>query len=293
LASIASIVFQPSVHLVRVQLAESKMMTVSFRQRQYYLSVLLTCLLWHGENCHAFSSSPLSIPSYYRQPKRAVSPSSHIGSELAMVTKKTKNNINVVTKSKTGGGFGSPASTTNAPQVRSVSGHNGSGTKPLRQAANTFDALRKKFGAECCRDVYVRAPLNDEKTFWFAGKIAMTGSDSTITPEMAIWSQKRLILEYAKHQLRPQNLGGKFAAGLDIWLAPGDSEMEVVQNKIRLTKVEGSASDLPPGFLVKETVGFNPEIYIGDEIQKGGLRVQRDPNTGEPIKPVFDVNQSV
>lgn len=267
------------------------MMTVSFRHRQFYLSVLLACLLWHSENCHGFSSLPLyTIPQHeYRQPTRAVS-SRHIGSALTMVAKKTKSSASAVTQSKTGGGFGS--TTTKAPQVRSVSGHTGSGTKPLRQAATTFDALRKEFGVEYCRDVYVRAPLNDDTTFWFVGKIAITGADASITPEMAIWSQKRLILEYAQHQLRPQNLGGKFATGQEIWLAPGDSEMNVVQNKIQLTKVEGSASDLPPGFVVKDTVGFNPEIYVGDEVHKGGLRVQRDPETGNPIKPVFEVNQS-
>lgn len=196
---------------------------------------------------------------------------------------------------KPAGGFGGGTTAAKgSPQVRSVSGHTGSGTKPLRAAANTFDALRKEFGVEACRDVYVRAPLNDEKTFWYVGKIAirLNNEDLEITPEMAILSQKRLILEYAKHQLRPQNLGGKFEKGQEIWLAPGDSEMQVVQNKIPLTKVTGSASDLPEKFVVKDTVGFNPEIYVGDEVQKGGLRVQRDPNTGEPINPVFEINES-
>ena len=216
-----------------------------------------------------------------------------------MVAKKkgTKKKASSSKSSTAGGGFGggtSAASANSGPQVRSVNGHTGSGTKPLRAAANTFDKLRKEYGVEACNDVYVRAPLNDPITFWFVGKIAIrTDTGGDITPEMAIWSQKRLILEYAKHQLRPQNLGGKFSDGQEVWLAPGDSEMDVVQNKIPLVKVAGSASNLPDGFVVKDTVGFNPEIYVGDEVHKGGLRVQRDPDTGEPINPVFEVNQSV
>jgi hypothetical protein len=66
--------------------------------------------------------------------------------------------------------------------------------------------------------------------------------------------------------------------------------MSVVQNKIKLEKVKGSTSNLREGFRVAD-VGFNPEMYVGDEIQKGGLRVTRD-EEGRPIKPVFEVNES-
>mmetsp|Transcript_2154 Transcript_2154/g.3017 ORF Transcript_2154/g.3017 Transcript_2154/m.3017 type:complete len:261 (-) Transcript_2154:85-867(-) len=200
-----------------------------------------------------------------------------------------------------GGGFGSPATaksgpSTNDGKVRTVTGYTGSGTKPLRVAANTFDDLRKKYGSECCSDLYVRSPLNDETTFWFVGKIARCTEDKDLkgasipTEAEAVISQKRLILEYAKHQLRPQNFGGPYAKALEVWLAPGDSEMDCVQNKVAFTKVDGSVSDISDGFAVAD-VGFNPEIYIGDEIQKGGLRVQRD-DQGQPIKAVFDINES-
>mmetsp|Transcript_25211 Transcript_25211/g.38805 ORF Transcript_25211/g.38805 Transcript_25211/m.38805 type:complete len:263 (-) Transcript_25211:69-857(-) len=215
---------------------------------------------------------------------------------------KPKKKVKKKTSSASGGGFGSPATakgggpTTTDGKVRTVTGYTGSGTKPLRQAANTFDDLRKKYGSECCSDLYVRSPLNDEETFWFVGKIARCteGNDlkgDSIPTEMeAVISQKRLILEYSKHQLRPQNFGGPYAKALEIWLAPGDSEMDVVQNKVTLTKVDGSVQDITDGFAVAD-VGFNPEIYIGDEIQKGGLRVQRD-EEGRPIKAVFDINES-
>jgi hypothetical protein len=159
-------------------------------------------------------------------------------------------------------------------------------------------------------DVYVRSPLNDEKTFWFVGKVIRhipateNGNneeqqqqndddeelDGTIypTPAEAVLSQKRLILEYAKNQLRPQNFGGKYSTGLELWIGPGNSEMDVVQNKVGLDKVEGSTSDLREGFSVKD-VGYNPEIYVGEEKEKGGLRVIRD-EMGRPVKPVFELN---
>mmetsp|Transcript_4383 Transcript_4383/g.5063 ORF Transcript_4383/g.5063 Transcript_4383/m.5063 type:complete len:259 (+) Transcript_4383:95-871(+) len=180
-------------------------------------------------------------------------------------------------------------------KVRNVSGFQGSGTKPLRVAANTFDRIRQEYGKECCSDIYVRSPLNDKNIFWFVGKIArclkeddLEGS-SIPTTEEAVISQKRLILEYAKRELRPQNLSGPFSDGLELWYAPADSEMDAVQNKISFTKVKGSISSLSDGFRVAD-VGYNPEIYVGDEVKKGGLRVARD-DEGHPLKGTFQVNE--
>lgn len=277
-------------------------------QRYGYALASLSLLLLVGR-VDAFTTAPLPTIHHHRN---AAITTTTTTTSLQMAAKKTAGSKKSKSKSttKAGGGFGGSTSSTsasstssnsnnqNAPQVRSVNGHTGSGTKPLRAAANTYDSLRKIYGVEGSRDVYVRAPLNDATTFWFVGKIAFRdalASDPSvvITPNMAIWSQKRLILEYAKLQLRPQNLGGAFAKDQEIWLAAGDSEMDVVQNKSVLTKVVGSISKLPAGFVVKDAVGFAPEIYVGDEVQKGGLRVQRDPLTGEPLKPVFEVNQSV
>lgn len=201
------------------------------------------------------------------------------------------------TSSNSGGGFASSTSSNNNSQVRSVSGFTGSGTKPLRVAANTFDRLRKEYDKDCLNDVYVRSPLNDESTYWFVGKIARCLEKQDCqgtcvpTPQEAVLSQKRLILEYAKRELRPQNLGGPYEKALELWLAPGDSEMDTVQNKVTLEKVEGSTSkSLRDGFSVAD-VGFNPEIYVGDEVTKGGLRVTRD-SEGRPTKPVFEINES-
>jgi hypothetical protein len=194
-----------------------------------------------------------------------------------------------------GGGFGTPSDVKDIrSNLRSISGqHAGAGSKTLRKAALTFDSIRKTHGKEASHDVYVRSPLNSPTTFWFVGKVAVDPSGPTpATAHEACLAQKRIILEYAKTQLRPQNLGGRYGTHLELWLAPGDSEMEVVQNKItQLDRVSGSAADLPQDFDVR-TVGFNPEIYVGDEVTKGGLRVERD-DEGRVIKPFFGVNQAV
>jgi len=192
-------------------------------------------------------------------------------------------------------------------KIRSVSGYTGSGTKALRAATNAFDTIYKECNGDAVEekkvisDVYVKSPLNDPSLLWFVGKVARcldtddgdTNSNrkgSSVPTEFeAVLSQKRLILEWAKNQLRPQNLGGPtYSQNLEIWIAPGNSEMDAVQNKVSLTKVVGSMKDLSDGFSVGD-VGFNPEIYIGDEKLEGGLRVRRDLD-GQPIKPEFEIN---
>jgi hypothetical protein len=195
------------------------------------------------------------------------------------------------------GGFASKQNNSNSKntgKTRVVSGYTGSGTKPLRIAANTFDSIRKKYEKECLTDLYLRSPLNDKQLCWFVGKTARKlnlddcEGSSKPTELEAVISQKRLIIEYAKNQLRPQNFGGPYSKDLELWMAPGDTEMDVVQNKISLKKVVASTKELSEGFSVND-VGFNPEIYVGDEMNEGGLRVSRD-EEGHPIKPTFEIN---
>jgi hypothetical protein len=174
------------------------------------------------------------------------------------------------------------------PAVRSLSsGQSGSGTKVLRKAANQFDDIRTEHGVAACSDVYVRSPSNSATTFWFVGKIAYRNG---ATAQQAGLAQKRLIFEYSKSELRPQNLGGSYGNDLELWLAPGDSEMDTVQNKVTLEPITGSANKLPDDFDL-DSIGYNPEIYVGDEQVQGGLRVQRD-EQGKPLKDTFDDNVS-
>jgi hypothetical protein len=102
----------------------------------------------------------------------------------------------------------------------------------LRQAATAFDRIRKEHGTNACADVYVRSPLDSATTFWFVGKVAFApANNSSTSVEYACICQKRIILEYARQELRPQNMGGKlFAPALEVWWAPPDSEMDIVRN---------------------------------------------------------------
>lgn len=163
------------------------------------------------------------------------------------------------------------------------------GAKALRRSANNYDKLRKDHGDaydEHGRDLYVRSPLNSPTTFWFVGKLVRR--DDSISIDQAATAQKRLILDYARHELRPQNFAGKYQAALELWMAPADSEMDTVQGKNELTPVQKACSDER---VKLDLVGYNPEIYIGDEKAKGGLRVERNED-GTPRK-TFEVNQSL
>ena len=50
----------------------------------------------------------------------------------------------------------------------------------------------------------------------------------------AVISQKRLILEYAKNQLRPQNMGGPYSKNLELWSAPGKSALAMFYSVMRV-----------------------------------------------------------
>lgn len=101
------------------------------------------------------------------------------------------------------------------------------GAKALRRSANNYDKLRKSHGDQHKmhgRDVYVRSTLHSKTTFWFVGKVVR--QDDSISMDQVINIQKRLILDYSRHELRPQNFAGKYQAGLELWMAPADSEMD-------------------------------------------------------------------
>lgn len=188
-------------------------------------------------------------------------------------------------------GFGSNKPTTTARKKSKKKKGGGyttvAGSKALRRAANAYDRLRSAHGPGA--DVYLRSPLDSATTFWFVGKVAF--APDVATAQTACIAYKRLILEYSQQELRPQNFGGRNAPALELWLAPPDSEMDVVRNSVILEAVKGKAKDLLADDFDMEQVGYNPEIYMGDERAKGGLRVELD-EQGRPTKEAFDVNTS-
>ncbi|KAL7520459.1 hypothetical protein ACHAWX_005179 [Stephanocyclus meneghinianus] len=153
-----------------------------------------------------------------------------------------------------------------SPKTHTVKGYMGSDTKKLHSKDATIN-------------LYVRIPLNNDTTFWFVGKVighvpmavvVTADHDPDLfsslypTPAKSFISQKCLILEYAKNQLRPQNFSEKYSSTLESWTASNNSEMDVNQNKFTLEEVVGSAKDLREGFSVKDC-GYNPKTYVGKE----------------------------
>jgi len=144
----------------------------------------------------------------------------------------------------------------------------------VAKQGKTFKSIYAAGGKDTVMDIYVRDP--DTSTFWFVGKVARcTG---TVTPQGAVSRQWNLIEQHAA-RLRPNDLGVKFGK-LQIWAAPGDSEMDVAYNRpfvkfVKMSPPEGVV-DVP----IAE-VGFSGEVYVGGE---EGFRTART-EEGLPAKP--------
>ena len=97
-----------------------------------------------------------------------------------------------------------------------------------------------------------------------------------------------LLTEYSK-SLRPKDLSGPLATNrnLEIWYAPGNSEMTVAQNKISLKKYSNEIKDDEDctSTYFEFDIGFEPEIYQNNEL---GFRCKRDSN-GDPVAAEFEV----
>lgn len=146
----------------------------------------------------------------------------------------------------------------------------------VRQHQN-FDALFGAGGTELVRDLYVPEPDQPTK-FWFVGKVA---SISDVKPQQAVARQWALIVEHAGN-LRPIELfphRGK----LEIWMAPGDSELDVAYNRPEIV-FEQLTRDVEGAEALKSSmVGFQGEVY-----ERGpgmGFHTFRDRDTGLALKP--------
>eukprot|EP01039_Chlorochromonas_danica_P005955 gene5955-6557_t len=128
-------------------------------------------------------------------------------------------------------------------------------------------------------DLYAR--LSESNTCWFIGKVLYPIG---VPPCDALTAIDLLLLEYAK-TLRPQELAGYPSLGkeLQLWYAPGNTEMQVAQNKIPLLRVITN----PLHSVNYDKVGYEPEIYQDKE---EGFRCERDED-GQCLSPAFDIDQ--
>jgi len=142
----------------------------------------------------------------------------------------------------------------------------------MRQHQN-FCAIRDAGGKEMTNDVYVREP--NSGVFWFAGKVARV---SDVSLQDAVARQWPLIEQHAAN-LRPIELY-PHRGQVEIWTAPGDSELEVAYNRpsVIFQKMNKEAS----GTKIKNVmVGFQGEVYQqGEE----GFRTWRTED-GRPVNP--------
>lgn len=145
-----------------------------------------------------------------------------------------------------------------------------------RQNKN-FAAIRAAGGVELTNDIYVRDPVKPS-TFWFVGKIARI---SDVSMEQAVARQYGLIEEHAA-RLRPAELYPKNGE-LDIYSAPGDTEMDVAYNRAHIKFIKMERSDAVEGAMdVKNVmIGFQGELYDDGE---EGFRCERT-DEGLPLNP--------
>ena len=148
----------------------------------------------------------------------------------------------------------------------------------MRQNEN-FVAIRQAGGKELTNDVYVREP--NSQVFWFVGKIARV---SDVSPVQALRRQWNMVETHAAN-LRPIELfPGR--GMLELWLAPGDSEMEVAYNRphVKFEKINRQMEDdngVSVDKIKSNFIGFQGEMYQGGE---QGFRTWRN-DDGSPAKP--------
>jgi hypothetical protein len=147
----------------------------------------------------------------------------------------------------------------------------------VRQHTNFCD-IREAGGVQMTNDVYVRDPNNN--IFWFVGKVARV---SDVTVAQCVGRQYDLIVQHAK-QLRPLELSSCKFGALELWTAPGDSELQVAYNKPDLIMEKMERPDDAAAITAavnKNYVGFQGEIYQQGE---DGFRTWRT-DDGRAAKP--------
>ena len=137
-----------------------------------------------------------------------------------------------------------------------------------------FLDIRGVGGKDLTNDVYARVPGED--VFWYVGKVARI---SDVPLEDCIARQWNMIESHATN-LRPIELYAH-RGKLEIWTAPGDSELDVAYNRPHIQMVKHTPRAMTSRDLKNNFVGFQGEIYQqGEE----GFRTWRT-EQGLPARP--------
>ena len=145
----------------------------------------------------------------------------------------------------------------------------------VKRSHENFLNLRNIGGKEICNDVYAKSPVAKEEV-WYVGKVAKV---SDVSLEDSIARQWNLIETHATN-LRPIELF-PHRGGLELWTAPGDTELDVAYNRpeLKLTKME--RYEVTPQQLRNNLIGFQGEVYQDGE---EGFRSWRKAD-GSPARP--------
>mmetsp|Transcript_16348 Transcript_16348/g.23975 ORF Transcript_16348/g.23975 Transcript_16348/m.23975 type:complete len:284 (+) Transcript_16348:239-1090(+) len=133
-------------------------------------------------------------------------------------------------------------------------------TNMHRQNKN-FQMMTQVGGDDTINDLYIREP--NTQVFWFVGKVSRcTG---TVSLEQAVQRQWHLIEQHAS-RLRAKELGPHFGI-LEIWTAPGNSELDVAYNRpnVQMQKMERSSDATIHKTVKNSEVGFEGELYQNGE----------------------------
>mmetsp|Transcript_29632 Transcript_29632/g.50460 ORF Transcript_29632/g.50460 Transcript_29632/m.50460 type:complete len:258 (-) Transcript_29632:153-926(-) len=144
----------------------------------------------------------------------------------------------------------------------------------IQRQRENFESIKSVAGKDLTNDVYARDP--ETSTFWFVGKVARV---SDIPLEKAIARQWPMIEEHSC-RLRPAELYPKWGK-LQLWTAPGDSELDVAYCKPELQFVPMSRDVDGASDVRNVEIGFAGELYENDE---EGFRTERTED-GLAVKP--------
>ena len=156
------------------------------------------------------------------------------------------------------------------------------------QQLASYQVLQKLPSAER-GDVYARAPAEagePSTTLYFVGKVIAEATPAALS----LASQVLLVREHARLYL-PAVFGEVGDDEMELWLAPGNSEMRVAQDEIGLRRwqppdpAEEAAVALPAA----GACGFEPETAPPAHLEAPPLSVQRDAD-GRPLGDAFKAN---
>ena len=174
-----------------------------------------------------------------------------------------------------------------APGVRRVLiGGQGEAQKEATAMQLSSYQVLQKLPSAVRGDVYARAPAGADGTIsmklYFIGKVIA----EAVPPEASLASQVTLVKEHAR-RYQPDVFGGASDDEIELWLAPGNSEMRVAQNELSLERWAPPAAhvELPAA----GACGFEPETAPPPHMGAPVFTVERDA-AGAPIGAAFETN---